>query len=424
MPIGLYEAALYLAFAHRKALGCDISVLVDKAGKIDAVAQDDRKTPNDAHTASVNLIQTRPGGAKGKIIATTLAPTQACRGMAINSGMKAFVFERMGKRKRIMAPKAGGTWPESEGGFDDEPAVELPRIDGFFAISDAGRSQRAHDWLIGVKSMPMVGSAATNAFIGSAGTMPSRRLVPPVFSVPPTVSQEAAFSDTPANRLLFMALVYAIAGKCFSTFALDRENAPDGSGNNIASLLVGPKNEILAWGRNKGSQHATWHGETALIQSYQARTGGAALVAGSRLYTTLEPCFMCAGVITHAGQGLSIFFGQKDPGISDSSLAKAHNGCCQEHLGTMEALRIARGHMKVPDPNQAPSKKLDEVIAHLGMFYFDQPNGGVTPYLAKEGAKAEFDTAEATYIAMKPKAVDSPEYRVWKAGKDLLDEVT
>ncbi|HEX5869744.1 MAG TPA: Bd3614 family nucleic acid deaminase, partial [Longimicrobium sp.] len=36
---------------------------------------------------------------------------------------------------------------------------------------------------------------------------------------------------------------------------------------------------------------------------------------GARLYTTLKPCRMCAGMIQHAGQGkLDVLYGQGDPG--------------------------------------------------------------------------------------------------------------
>lgn len=423
MAIGLYEAALYLAYALQKDAGDnDIALALDAGmGKVKAAGQADARTANEARTACINLFQA--GTKNCQTIVTTTVPTQACRGMAINLGMHGsytFYFYRNGVLRRLSAPNSGGSWSE-ENAPNTGPALVFDPIAGFAALSEAARRDRAKIWVAATKLVaPVVGKQNIN-FQTSLSIVPAKRRVGPVYSVPPTV-QAVEAPDTPWLRHLYMALVYAIAAKCFSTYGSTRDKSDPELGNNIASLLVGPDNQILAWGRNKGASHATWHGETGLIQAYQDRSGGAKLKAGSRLFTTLEPCFMCAGVITHSGSGIKVYYGHKDPGISDSSLAKGHNSCSQEHMPTIQSMGIERGHMKVPTPllPSARRPEYDETLSHLGVHFFDTAQGGVTPYLAGGTAKSQFDNSPAVYARLEPTDKASPEYKIWKAGADLL----
>lgn len=432
---GLFEASLYVAFAMRKDKKQDIALLIDKSGAIASAAQDDRKNPEDAHTACINLLQTRTG--PGNVIVTTAVPTQACRGMALNGGISAIHFLRMGQLKRIELHSRSGIWTETTGGAPkgDKLLAALPSIPNFYksSTSDGKRSDDADQWYQGLLNQMLTGDSAT--FFNSAKAWKakvSKRQNPgPVYADPPTVDEVPEMKDTPYSRQLFMALVYAIAGKCFSKYSLDHKVTKMGDGNNIASLLVGSKNQLLAWGRNKGSTHATWHGETGLIQAYQAKNGGQELPPGCRLYTTLEPCFMCAGVITHTGTGVEVFYGHKDPGISNSSLEKRHNGCCQHHLPTIESLRIAEGHLKDLTPLKvgeltARSKSTANLdLLDLSLRYLPKVKDlGVTTHLAGSDSETQFGVAEQRYLDMKPQDTNSPEYKVWKAGKDLLDIVS
>ena len=64
----------------------------------------------------------------------------------------------------------------------------------------------------------------------------------------------------------------------------------------IAALLVGPEDEILAWGLNSNSKNKTLHAEVNLVQDYFRRTGRK-IPRGARIYSTHKPCKMCAGMI-------------------------------------------------------------------------------------------------------------------------------
>jgi tRNA(Arg) A34 adenosine deaminase TadA len=89
-------------------------------------------------------------------------------------------------------------------------------------------------------------------------------------------------------------------------------------GQNIGAILVSKQGEILAWGVNTNQTNQTYHAEVNMIQSYAARLGAGftGLPVDCRIYTTLKPCRMCAGMImqTAADPGrFKVFFEQSDP---------------------------------------------------------------------------------------------------------------
>lgn len=88
------------------------------------------------------------------------------------------------------------------------------------------------------------------------------------------------------------------------------------SDRKIAALLLSEEGRILAWAINSSARNKTLHAEVSLVQSYCRRTGEL-LPAGSRIYTTLKSCKMCAGMIWSAAReplSLRVYFDQDDPG--------------------------------------------------------------------------------------------------------------
>ncbi|MEO7164041.1 MAG: Bd3614 family nucleic acid deaminase [Bdellovibrionia bacterium] len=84
----------------------------------------------------------------------------------------------------------------------------------------------------------------------------------------------------------------------------------------IAALLVSETHQVLAWGTNSNSKNKTLHAEINLVQSFQSKMGGK-LPRGSRIYTTLKPCKMCAGMIWTAAEdirSITVYFLEDDPG--------------------------------------------------------------------------------------------------------------
>jgi len=88
-------------------------------------------------------------------------------------------------------------------------------------------------------------------------------------------------------------------------FALASE-ARDGGNHPFGSLLVGPDGAVLAEARNSRvtERDATGHAETNLV-----RLAGRvdADLTECTLYTSTEPCAMCAGAIYWSGIGRVVF---------------------------------------------------------------------------------------------------------------------
>lgn len=89
-------------------------------------------------------------------------------------------------------------------------------------------------------------------------------------------------------------------------------NDRNGRGYNVGCILVDPNNTVVDWGINtvNATENCTQHGEVRLITSYLSQDGIYSL-DGYSIYSTLEPCAMCAGMMTMASIK-RVVSGQKD----------------------------------------------------------------------------------------------------------------
>jgi tRNA(Arg) A34 adenosine deaminase TadA len=81
------------------------------------------------------------------------------------------------------------------------------------------------------------------------------------------------------------------------------------SGNPpFGSLLVGPDGTVLAEERNSSlaDDDVTAHPELKLAR-WAARTLDTGTAAGTTMYTSCEPCGMCAGALARSGIGRVVF---------------------------------------------------------------------------------------------------------------------
>ena len=85
-------------------------------------------------------------------------------------------------------------------------------------------------------------------------------------------------------------------------FAIDEARAAEAAGEvPVGAIIISAAGDIIARGNNQvlRTSDPTAHAETVAL-----RAAGAALqnyrLLGCTLYTTLEPCAMCAGAILHA----------------------------------------------------------------------------------------------------------------------------
>ena len=108
-------------------------------------------------------------------------------------------------------------------------------------------------------------------------------------------------------------------------FAVARGSRERGD-HPFGSILVGPDGTVLMEQGNGFSSEGrdmTAHAER-LLASRASRAYGAAFLAGCTLYSSAEPCAMCAGALYWAGVGRVVY------GQSERSL-KAMTGAHQEN---------------------------------------------------------------------------------------------
>jgi tRNA(Arg) A34 adenosine deaminase TadA len=129
--------------------------------------------------------------------------------------------------------------------------------------------------------------------------------------------------------------------------SMERRGATGSAGRHdrpIAAVLAGGDGEVLEWATSGGADNVTSHAEVALLELW-----GWPLPPGSRVYTTLKPCRMCAGLVWDAASDRSqllVVYGQDDPG-------RAAQGTVLD-TGSAERRRFARDEEEARRVLQAP----------------------------------------------------------------------
>ncbi|MFI0429092.1 nucleoside deaminase [Mariniflexile sp. HMF6888] len=112
---------------------------------------------------------------------------------------------------------------------------------------------------------------------------------------------------------IFSLLSLAVVYKNWQT-----PNANPVRGYNIGSVLVAPSGQVVKWARNcvDTTGNGTQHGEVRLMTSYLNTTEYFSLADESDnpyvLYTSLEPCAMCSGMMTLQSLSRTVYT-QTDP---------------------------------------------------------------------------------------------------------------
>jgi len=178
---------------------------------------------------------------------------------------------------------------------------------------------------------------------------------------------------------IYALLAYAVVYKDWQT--------DNRRGYNIGSILVDPsqdpEHQLVCWARNSVgvTRNATQHGEVRLLTNYLANAGVRS-AKGLKLYTTLEPCAMCSGMMTLVSLQTSIY-GQTDPRF----------GQVMERLA-LDSHTLPEGHCPYPRGVQSVAaqveirRQLEEAYRAAGM-----PN--ITNWLAGEEARSIFEQAAA-----------------------------
>ncbi|MCP4213635.1 MAG: nucleoside deaminase [bacterium] len=121
-----------------------------------------------------------------------------------------------------------------------------------------------------------------------------------------TISSTQKISETPEEREkteaemerdeIYSLLAYAIVNKDWQ-----EENETPRRGHNIGAVLVSDKGELVGWARNCNHRdnNGTQHAEVRLMLGYLVTKSSNhdGYLDGFTVYTTLEPCVQCAGMM-------------------------------------------------------------------------------------------------------------------------------
>jgi len=221
---------------------------------------------------------------------------------------------------------------------------------------------------------------------------------PAPHAAPPAAGQQAK-ADSPAaaeRDEIYALLAYAVVQRQW------QEAGTRDRGYNIGSVLVDPKGCVVYWGLNSVylTSNKTQHGEVRLMTCYLERKREAGnRVPGDNLkdfsvYTTLEPCAMCSGMMVLQSVALTVY-GQKDPSYGDALERLAFDG---DHCG---------GYPPYP----RPVKSVASTLAQRGQIetrfkeYCAQkpPPCSITDFLATPAAKQVYDDALAAFKGYRPR---------------------
>ena len=108
-------------------------------------------------------------------------------------------------------------------------------------------------------------------------------------------------------------------------FAVARR-ARAGGDHPFGAILVGPDGAIL---EEQGNGHSAEGGDMTahaerLLATWASKTYDAGFLAGCTLYSSAEPCAMCAGAIYWAGIG-RVVYGQSEKGLKEQTGAHEEN---------------------------------------------------------------------------------------------------
>jgi len=155
---------------------------------------------------------------------------------------------------------------------------------------------------------------------------------------------------------------------------------PDGArGHNIGAVLVNRRNQPVFWARNAVAvlDDATQHGEMRLIQQYLQCPGIGRFADGHTVYTSLEPCAMCAGTMAMTRVNRVVYV-QADSAFGNARAALA-------------AARYPRLYRE-----GTPDSLEQKAILERGWEEYRQKEvgGSLTDYLRSEEARNAFASAE------------------------------
>lgn len=188
---------------------------------------------------------------------------------------------------------------------------------------------------------------------------------------------EALLAQTPAQIQQERDTILSLA--CLSVVYKNwqTDSDPDPRGHNIGCVMVDSNSLPVAWNVNCVTilDNGTQHGEVRVVQEFLSsnHTSGK-YIDGNTVYTTLEPCAMCTGMMTMTKAKRCVYV-QADPGY----------GSAIKGLNLVRYPRVFEAYT----PSGLPQKvKLEQQFAQ-----FMKTNPSITDYLLTTDAQAIYASA-------------------------------
>lgn len=282
-------------------------------------------------TAAVNAMQNLGFCAGSVSVCTSYVPTERCLGMAKMRQFRKVYYAAGGQ---VMSCNMDGNPPWLPGtalnggqlaALKKSACVQLPGMLGAPTLQQRFEARIAMATADLPNDPAVLGSARRRREFITRWESTLRFLyvrAPRQFVAPPAARRVPGPRGEDTHELrngLFNYLAFAVVQA-----AITAQVGGPGAGRRIGCVLVSPNDTILAWGVNMAAVHVTLHGEVNMVTAYVSQHG--ALPAGCRVYTTLEPCHMCAGMLyeTAAGNNIRVYYGQLDPLIVNNALRRAN----------------------------------------------------------------------------------------------------
>lgn len=217
---------------------------------------------------------------------------------------------------------------------------------------------------------------------------------------------------------IYSLMAYAVVFKNWQSESTAKD---DVRGYNIGSVLVDKNGNVVHWARNCVGYNinGTQHGEIRLMTNYLStvlrrdeKTGKPLRnLEGYTIYTSLEPCAMCSGMMVLQSVGRTVY-GQTDPGY----------GKALERLQVDSSL-FGKGYKPYPRP-VVSVKATNEYCQKLDCYYMEQlkkdPSASITDWLRSKDARDIYQKANDAFISFKP--VNKENEIICKKAKQFLED--
>ncbi|HYW09319.1 MAG TPA: Bd3614 family nucleic acid deaminase [Longimicrobium sp.] len=210
---------------------------------------------------------------------------------------------------------------------------------------------------------------------------------------------------------ILMLAAYALASPSV------QQKGKQGGGAKVGAVLASATGEILSWGTDRS---ATFHAEVTTIKLFQEKYHNDRIPDGARLYTSLEPCFMCSGLLASYKDvsRFTVLYGQTDPAVHNeaSTFLKGLDFVKEIEAGMVPYLNSDRGsYARHIDSKAAklgtwkPKKYAKSVMQQMEVASFSRVHAKAVLHLAGFGiaiALTQSGKQEKFLTALWKQAVD------------------